>query len=89
MHSALGRCKQKWEDNIKISLKEIGYEGVWRCGLDSIGCHKILTIDIELPKDHHWRIKLFSIPNKNRNAEAQNVDKQKNEEYCLLGYNAM
>jgi hypothetical protein len=24
----LGRCRRRWEDNIKIGIKEIGWEGV-------------------------------------------------------------
>jgi hypothetical protein len=30
----LGRPRRKWEDNIKMDLREIGFVG---CGLDSLG----------------------------------------------------
>jgi hypothetical protein len=30
----LGRPRCRWEDNIKMDLREIGF---WGCGLDSLG----------------------------------------------------
>jgi hypothetical protein len=30
----LGRPRRRWEDNIKMDLREIGF---WGCGLDSLG----------------------------------------------------
>jgi hypothetical protein len=30
----LGRLRRRWEDNIKMDLREIGFGG---CGLDSLG----------------------------------------------------
>jgi hypothetical protein len=47
----LGRPERGWEDNIRIDLREVGWEGVdwihlaqdrnhWRAVVNTVGCHK-------------------------------------------------